>query len=173
VGTDVVELLDLLPQGALERLLGSMGQLPERLIGGLAEAVVQARQLRQRPIRFVQRLQSGVDALDGRAVELDLLANVPVQRARHQALHRLDQPVGEPWRARIHRADGGHLGLGGITGVDQGKQVGQGYSGRARGAFGVPRANAFADPADRLRQLFRLQIGAVVSAGHVSCSRLP
>ncbi len=84
-----------------------------------------AAQLHQRAIGLVQRFEGRIDAGHDLAVELHLLAHVPVEHPRHQALPRLHQRIDQAAGARIHRADGGHFAQRGIARVHQRHQVGQ------------------------------------------------
>ena len=113
-------------------------------------------------------LDGGIDALDGGAVELHLLADMPVERAGDQALHRLRDVVYQPGRAGIHRPDGGHLRLGGVAGVDERHHVRHREADGAGG--GVACADAVADLPDQRLELFGFR-RRVLSACHVSCSR--
>ena len=79
----------------------------------------------QRAIHVVDRLDGGVDAGHGMAVELHLLAHVPVERARHQPLPALHQRVQQAAAARIHGADGRHFAQRGVARVHQRHQVRQ------------------------------------------------
>ncbi len=68
-------------------------------------------------VQLRERLQRGFDAFHRGAVELDLLADVPVQGARDEFLKALSDGVLEARRTRVDGADRGDLGFGGIAGV--------------------------------------------------------
>ena len=116
--------------------------------------------LGQRAVVLRQRLDGGVHGGDRLAVEFHLLADVPVERARHQALPRLRQEVERAAAAGVDGADGGHLAERGIAGMHQRHQVRQGNV--RGGGFGMAHAHLLAH---------RAQNGDEFSAFHAACSR--
>ena len=97
--------------------------------------------LRQRAVVLRQGVDTGVHAGDHFTVEFHLLADVPVECARHQALPTLHQRIDQAAAARVDRADGGHFALRAVAGAHQRHQVGQ--RDVRRGGFGMARAHPF------------------------------
>src|SRR5271156_54839 len=80
---------------------------------------------RHAAVVFVQDFERGLHAIHDRAIELHLFADMPVERARHQALQALRDRVDESRRARIHGSDAGHFRLGGVARVQQWREIGE------------------------------------------------
>ncbi len=132
-----------------------------RRVGGAQRGGGAIAQLHQRAVIFAERFDGGVEAGDGLAVELHLLAHVPIEHARHQALPRLHQRVDRTAAARIHRADSRDFAQRGIARMHQRHQIGQRNVGCARVVFRMLRADAVAH---------RLQHGDQFSAFHETLS---
>ena len=69
--------------------------------------------------RLFQRIQRSLHATHHIAIEHHLLAHVPIERPRNRVFQLLRQPVQRAAAARIHCADGRHLGLRGIARAQQ------------------------------------------------------
>ena len=115
-------------------------------------------QLRERAIRLGECGERCLNAGHHAAVELHLLADVPVEGARNKALHALNGRTGHTGRARVHRADAGHLGFGSIPGTYERHEVGKGRAVR-RIAIGIARAHAILNFANDCRQLVSVRAG--------------
>ncbi len=96
-------------------------------------------------IGFHQRFQGGIDARDGFAVELHLLADVPIEDARDEAFPGLHDGIADAAGARIDGADGGHFAERGVARVGQRHEVREGDGHAASGGFGIAAADAIAD----------------------------
>jgi len=127
--------------------------------------LARAAQSGERAVVLVEGFEDGAEGADGGAVEVDLVADVPIEQAGDELLDRLRQGIQEAGRARVDGSDGGDLGFGGVALVKDGQQVGEDDA-RARDAIGVARADAVADLLDDGGDLFGVRI-----SGHVSCSR--
>ncbi len=75
--------------------------------------------------RVFQSFERSLNADHHVAIELHLLADVPVERAGNGFLDLLRNPVERASGARIDGADGSHLGLRCIAGMQQRHEVGQ------------------------------------------------
>ncbi len=106
--------------------------------------------LRKRLLAFVQALEGGLHACHHGAIELHLLAHVPIERARDMRLSALNDGILQAGWPRVHRADAGHFGLRGVARMQQRHQIGQrdGLPGRA---VGIARAHPVADFGDDRR----------------------
>src|SRR5215469_16106462 len=62
-------------------------------------------------VRFVERIERRLHARHHSAVELYLLANMPIERASHQPLDSLDRRTDGSGTARVHRSNGSHFGF--------------------------------------------------------------
>ncbi len=125
-----------------------------------------ARQPVEGAIVLVERLQDGLDGVDHRPVEFDLLADVPSQNTGCGSLQGLDESVDDARRPRIHRADGGDLGFGGVASAKDGHQVRQRDA--AHPPCRVTRPHTFADFADYFGNLLGLEAGGSVIVCQVS-----
>ncbi len=94
------------------------------------------------------------------AVELHLLAHVPVQHARDHALPRLHQRIDHAAGARIDGADGRHFAERRIARVGQRHQVGQGDLHAARRGLGIARAHPVAHLVQQCDQLSAFHVRA-------------
>ena len=99
----------------------------------------------QRAVEICHGFERGVDAGHRLAIELHLLAHVPIEHARNHSLPGLHQRIDHAAGARVHGSDGGHFAERRIARVGQRHQVGQGDFHTARGGFGIARAHPVAD----------------------------
>ena len=81
------------------------------------------RQREQRPILLGQGFNSGFERSDCFAVEHDLIAHKPLERAGHQFLDGLYDAIDDAARARIHCADSRNFRLRGIARMDHRHEV--------------------------------------------------
>ena len=99
--------------------------------------------LREGAIGLALRFQDRVGVVHDLAVELHLLADVPVEHARQEALPGLDHGVEDAARARVHGPDGGHFAEGCVARVQQRQEIGQ-RDVDTRGGLRIAGAHAFA-----------------------------
>lgn len=127
------------------------------------QTIEKACDARESPVVLVQRLQEGVEGGHDGAVELNLLADVPIQGAGEEALDKLDGAVDKTGRAGIDRADCSDLAFRSIACMEQRHQVGEGNLDGARDV-GIEMARAHAVPnlADEGRDLFGLRACGVI-----------
>lgn len=133
VCVDVADLLDGRIQGG------------NALTGGVGERG-------QRAVDLVEGFQRGVQRAHGFPVEIHLVANEPGERAGNRPLARLDECVDGTAGPRIDGADGGHLGLRGVAGLQQRCEIGKGQVDGAAGGGRVTGADAFANLRDQMGQ---------------------
>jgi hypothetical protein len=170
VGSDGVEA-----RGEAVEARGESGLASAEGLDGLAvlvERIDAGGQGGEGAVVLIEGFEDGAEPADGGAVEIDLVADVPIEEAGDEFLDRLDGGIQQAGRARVDATDGGDLGFGGVALVEDGQQVGEDDA-RAGDALGIARADAVADFPDNGGELFGHGAvgGGVGISGHVSGSR--
>ncbi len=87
----------------------------------------------ERAILFGENFERGFNRSHDFAVEDNLIANEPLQRAGNGFLDGLDDAVDESAGTRIHGSDGGDLRLGSVTRVYQRHEIRRAQTNGSRG----------------------------------------